>query len=212
MIDKPFNQRFVAAPDAQYPGVIHYWDKTRSIPAVKILPGQLYVTGKDEIITTVLGSCISVCLRDARAGIGGMNHFMLPESGNGEGFGDAENVAARYGINAMELLINDLMKNGCQKHRFEVKVFGGGEMMKGISKVGASNIRFIHDYLSAEGLGIASEDVGDIYPRKIVFFPRTGKVLQKKIRDMHNDTIVRREHDYQASISQQPATGDVELF
>jgi chemotaxis protein CheD len=192
-----------------------YWDTAHEMPAAKILPGEYYVTDKQELVTTVLGSCVSACVRDKVFGVGGMNHFMLPISADGKGWNGAKDVlstATRYGNYAMEHMINDILKHGGHKRHLEAKIFGGGRMMDALSDVGARNIEFVRAYLATESIPLLSESVGDIYPRKIIYIPSTGKVLVKRLKHLHNDTIVRREHDYQNDIAAQPVAGSVELF
>ena len=167
------------------------------------------------MVTTVLGSCISACIRDKESGVGGMNHFMLPETtaekmkqGSDAMIGNA----TRYGNYAMEHLINTILSNGGKRKNLEVKVFGGGKIIPTLSDVGKSNINFILDYVDQEGLKLLSQDLGDIYPRKVIYFPKTGKVGMKKIQDLHNDTIAQRERQYSRNIKDLPVEGDVELF
>lgn len=188
----------------------HYFDRHFEIEAAKILPGEFYVTGRDMLLVTVLGSCISVCLRDPDTGIGGMNHFMLPE-------GDPHNplsASARYGGYAMEMLINQLTKLGAVRHRLEAKVFGGGAVMRGftLNNVGEQNSEFVVEYLERERIRIAAQDLLDIYPRKVYFFPASGRVLVKKLKQAHNNTIVRREEEYGSRLKTADLAGDVELF
>jgi chemotaxis protein CheD len=192
----------------------HYWDRRHGMPAAKILPGEYYVTNHDEIITTVLGSCVSACVRDRLFGIGGMNHFMLPasEGGDWNGAVDAASTVTRYGNFAMEHMINDILKHGGHRRNLEVKIFGGGRIINAKTNIGATNIEFVREYLQLEGLTIASEDVGDIYPRKILYFPLTGRVRVKKLKDMHNDTIVQREQRYKQELEAKPQDGGIELF
>src|SRR6185312_3936064 len=106
--------------------------------SVKILPGEYYVTKADETVTTVLGSCISACVRDPKLNIGGMNHFMLPEDKfrPNNGLETAVGTATRYGSHAMESLINDLLKLGAARDRLEIKLFGGGRILSGMTDVG----------------------------------------------------------------------------
>ena len=198
-----------------FEAVNRYWDTVHEMPAAKILPGEYYVTRGQELVTTVLGSCVSACIRDRIFGIGGMNHFMLPISGDGKGWvgaSDVTSTATRYGNYAMEHMINDILKHGGHKRHLEAKIFGGGRMMDALSDVGAKNIAFVREYLDVEGIPLRSEDVGDIYPRKLIFFPATGKVLMKRIKHLHNDTILQREKDYRTEITRQPVSGSVELF
>jgi chemotaxis protein CheD len=162
------------------------------------------------LMVTVLGSCVSACIRDREKGIGGMNHFMLADSG------DVSTISssARYGTYAMEILINHLLKLGARKHQLEAKVFGGGRVMATLSssQVGERNARFVKDFLATEGIAVAAQDLLDVYPRKVYFFPHSGKVLVKKLVRMHNDTLIRREKEYAARLAEAPVAGDIELF
>lgn len=200
------------------PGFDHvnrYLDQDHGIIAAKILPGEYYVTRENELITTVLGSCISACIRDRESGIGGMNHFMLPETNATkmkQGSDAMIGNATRYGNYAMEHLINTILSNGGKRKNLEVKVFGGGKIIPTLSDVGERNINFVLEYIDEEGLNLLSKDLGDIYPRKVIYFPQTGKVGMKKIQDLHNDTIAQRERQYSRNIKELPVEGDVELF
>jgi chemotaxis protein CheD len=200
------------------PGFEHinrYWDKRHSTQAAKILPGEYYVTLHDELVTTVLGSCVSACVRDKRLGVGGMNHFMLPVSEDGGGWNGTEDLvstATRYGNFAMEHMINEILKHGGQKRNLEAKIFGGGKIIENLSDVGARNIEFVREYLHVEGIPVLGEDVSDIFPRKVVYFPRSGRALVKRIKHLHNDTVLRRENAYREEINHQPIQSDVELF
>lgn len=198
------------------PGFEHiqrHWDPAHQMYAAKILPGEYYITLHDEMIMTVLGSCVSACVRDSVFGIGGMNHFMLPESkGQGDTWSDGDTgAAARYGSYAMEVLINNILKNGGKRERLEVKIIGGGRIISQMTDIGKNNIAFVREYLRKEGLTIVGEDVGDIFPRKVLYFPTTGKVRVKKLRSI-NQTLVQRETTYQESLVKQPVAGSVELF
>ena len=188
-----------------------YYDKARGIYGAKILPGQYYVTINDEMIVTVLGSCVAACIRDKKMGIGGMNHFMLPLSASDEDKGKISN-AERYGNYAMEHMINDILKNGGQRENLEVKIFGGGKIIQNMTNVGQKNIDFVRQYIQTENLTLLTEDVGDICPRKVVYFPRTGKAMVKRLRSLHNETLIEREQDYLKDIDQKPVGGDIELF
>ena len=145
--------------------------------AAKILPGEYYVTMAGEIVTTVLGSCVSACVRDRMLGIGGMNHFMLPIKGvEGETAEEKSllSAATRYGNHAMEHLINDILRFGGSRDRLEFKVFGGGKVLSAVTDIGKRNIDFVREYLQAEQFTITSEDLGGIYPRKVVYYPDSG--------------------------------------
>ncbi len=192
-----------------------YFDPTLQRAAVKLLPGEYHVTDKDLVQVTVLGSCVSACIRDTNSGIGGMNHFMLPDAGSGEA--DQYGSTARYGVNAMELLINSLLKLGARRHNLEAKVFGGGNVMRTLnhSSVGTRNSKFVIEYLDNEKIRVVARDLEDIYPRKIYFFPHDGKVRVRKLLTMHNRTIIDREADYTTRLRKTADTGaggDIELF
>jgi chemotaxis protein CheD len=187
-----------------------YYDRTFDCDAAKILPGEYYFTGRDMLIVTVLGSCVSACIRDRMTGLGGMNHFMLPDGG------DSGPVSAsmRYGGYAMEVLINDLLKAGARREHLEAKVFGGGAVLRGFTamNVGERNAAFVTSFLKTEKIPVLAEDLNDVYPRKVYFFPRTGKVLVKKLMQTHNDTLARRELDYAKRLKVEPVGGEIDLF
>jgi len=200
------------------PGFEHvnrYRDKRMNLPAAKIMPGEFYVSKTGEMIVTVLGSCISACVRDVQLGIGGMNHFMLPEQGehSSESWGSsAVSSASRYGNWAMEFLINEILKLGGTRRNLEVKVFGGGNVLSNMTDIGERNIAYVRKYLYEENFELAAEDVGDIYPRKVLYFPDTGAVKVRKLRETINDTVLQREINYSHNLKEKPASGGVELF
>ena len=187
-----------------------YFDKHFQRPAMKIQPGEFYATTEDEVIVTVLGSCVSACLLDPVGLVGGMNHFMLPE----DRLRESKDVffAARYGSAAMELLINELLRLGARKDRLVAKVFGGGRIMKGMGDVGARNIEFVLRFLAQESIPIWSDDISGDYARKVYFFPHTGQVLMRRIEHLNNDTLLDRERALRNRLSRQDPGGDVELF
>ncbi|WP_420537601.1 chemoreceptor glutamine deamidase CheD [Ferrovum myxofaciens] len=189
-----------------------YFDRQFQREAIKILPGEYYVTGRDMVLVTVLGSCVAACLWDRVAGLGGMNHFMLPDDLR-EG-GTPLSVAGRYGAYAMELMINRLIKAGARRNHLEAKVFGGAEVLRGFTtaRIGERNAEFILEYLQTENIPVTAQDLMDIYPRKVYFFPNTGKILVKRLRSVHNDTIVTREQRYSERIRGTDISGGVELF
>lgn len=198
------------------PGFAHisrYWDDTRGMYAAKLLPGEYYVTCEQETIVTILGSCISACVRDTVFGVGGMNHFMLPVSqGSGSWERDGVIASTRYGNFAMEQLINEILKNGGSRKNLEVKIFGGGLILAQMTDIGRKNIEFVERYLLTDGLKIVAKDLGDIYPRKVYFTPATGKASVKKLRSLHKENIVARETDYLNQLKHKPLEGDVTLF
>lgn len=189
-----------------------YYDNTFDMEAIKLLPGEYYVTGRNMVLVTVLGSCVAACLRDRVSGISGMNHFMLPENKNEAATPVA--AAARYGSYAMEMMINQMLKAGAQRANLEAKLFGGGKVLSGFSVTdpGERNVAFATDYLEKEGIAVVAKSLLDVYPRKIYFFPATGKVLLKKLQHANNDTIVEREADYGSRLKHADIQGDIELF
>jgi len=190
-----------------------YYDRTFDCEAAKILPGEYYFSGKDMVIVTVLGSCVSACIRDRVSGIGGMNHFMLPDAGSDD---SPVSASMRYGTYAMEILINELLKAGARRENFEAKVFGGGNVLRGFTSinVGERNAKFVREYLKLENIRITAEDLIDIHPRKVFFFPRTGKVLVKKLKVVHNDTLKQREIEYANKLKKDASNGggEIDLF
>lgn len=187
-----------------------YFDRTFDKDAVKVLPGEYYVTTRDLVMVTVLGSCVTACIRDRDKGIGGMNHFMLPDGGES----GVMSSSARYGAYAMEVLVNHLLKLGARRNSLEAKVFGGGRVMASLkqSQVGERNAQFVLNYLRTESIPVLAQDLLDVYPRKVYYFPATGRVMQKKLVKMNNDTVVERESEYAKRLKQDTIAGDVELF
>lgn len=187
-----------------------YFDRKFGLEAAKILPGEYFVSSKEALLVTVLGSCVAACIRDADSGIGGMNHFMLPDDGGRNPMG----MSARYGIYAMEVLINHLLKLGARRNRLEAKVFGGGAVLASLasSNVGAKNAEFVLDFLKTEKVPVIAKDLLDSYPRKVYYFPHSGRALVKKLHRVHNETLFSRENDYKVRLSGSTIEGDVELF
>lgn len=187
-----------------------YFDRKFGLEAAKILPGEYFVSSKEALLVTVLGSCVAACVRDADSGIGGMNHFMLPDDGGRAATG----VSTRYGTYAMEVLINHLLKLGARRNRLEAKVFGGGSVLASLanSNVGAQNAEFVLNFLKTEKIPVLAKDLLDSYPRKVYYFPHSGRVLVKKLHRVHNDTLFSRENDYKVRLTGSSIEGDVELF
>lgn len=183
-----------------------YVDHHFQYDAVKVLPGEYFVTGEDVLVMTVLGSCIAACIWDNKARLGGMNHFMLPEGEDGSG---------RYGSYAMELLLNEMFKLGARRETMQAKIFGGGAVMAGFTtmNVGERNTQFVLDYLAAERIPVVSQDVLDVHPRKVCFFPVTGKVLVKRLAHAHPEALVVEERKGNAvNVAKSTAGGSVDLF
>ncbi|MFK8053460.1 MAG: chemoreceptor glutamine deamidase CheD [Woeseiaceae bacterium] len=189
-------------------------DKSTGKTIAKVLPGYFYVTKHPEEIMTVLGSCIAACIRDPFAGIGGMNHFMLPigENDRTDAWGAGMSAANRFGNFAMENLINALIKHGAQKNRLEVKLFGGGRVLNISSDIGAKNIAFVKDYIDVENLTVSASNVGDNFARKVIYNPLSGRTRMKRLQESYNGLVVSQENKLLESIKQEPVAGSVELF
>jgi len=201
------------APVPGFEGISCNWDAGLGHWAAKLLPGEFYITRAREAITTVLGSCVSACIRDPAVAVGGMNHFMLPEdttSGKSRWLGD-DGMATRYGSFAMESLINGMLRLGARRERLEVKLFGGGHILNVGMDVGDRNIDFVRHWLQVEGYRVLAEDLGDTVSRRVVYFPATGKVRVKQLRAPEGREIVRRERQYLLN-TPRPSAGEIELF
>lgn len=189
-----------------------YYERMFERNAVKVLPGEFFVAAEDVVLSTVLGSCVAACIWDRTAAIGGMNHFMLPGADSSKE-ADPIGLAGRYGVFAMEQLINELIKRGGRKVNFEAKLFGGGHVMRNFTtmNVGERNAGFVLDFLRTEGIRVASQDLLDVYPRRVVFFPATGRALCKKLARA-DASLVAAEQQYTKKLTTGSVGGDVELF
>jgi chemotaxis protein CheD len=157
-----------------------YYDSRFQAIAVKVLPGQHYVTDRpDEMLVTVLGSCVAACIRDPVAEVGGMNHFMLPESVSGNW--GAEAAALRYGNHAMSQLIAEILWNKGQLDRLEVKLFGGSAVNG--ARVGEDNATFARRFLQDAGLKVVAQHLGGTAPRALKYFPVSGRVLMRQLSE-----------------------------
>jgi chemotaxis protein CheD len=187
-----------------------YHDRSFGCDAAKLLPGEYYVTSLDMVLVTVLGSCVAACLRDPVARVGGMNHFMLPGASVDESI---VSQPTRYGVYAMELLINDILRRGGKRERLEAKVAGGGNVLKGFGAgtVGERNAAFVTHFLDTEGIPLVGSDLLDLHPRKVYYFPATGRLLVKELRSLRNDTLAKREQQYRQKLAGE-GHGKVELF
>ncbi len=191
-----------------------FYDSAQAAWVVKILPGEFYVTADpEEVLVTVLGSCVSACIRDPAMQIGGMNHFMLVQNKSGtSGAWGNELESARFGNFAMEKLINGMLKLGCHRDRLEIKVFGGANVTTARNEIGTDNGKFVLRYLQDEGLACAAQDLGGVHPRRIIYFPMTGKVVRRLLTGSDQDSALREETDYATKlVARKPAT-DIQLF
>lgn len=201
-------QELKACPRRPGEASFFFFDHHFQHNAVKVLPGEFFVSHDSLAIMTVLGSCIAACLWDSRMRVGGMNHFMLPE-------GDSADASGRYGSYAMELLINEMMKLGARRETLQAKIFGGAQVMHNFTtlNVGERNTRFVQGYLATERIPVVSEDVLDIYPRKVVFFPVTGKVMVKRLAHAHPETLEQEVvRGNAATVARATSGGSVDLF
>lgn len=175
---------------------------------VQIAQGQFYVTRNPaEYLTTVLGSCIAACIRDTKVGVGGMNHFLLPE-GTGQ-----DRDALRFGVNAMELLLNAIFKRGGSRQNLEAKLFGGANVIPALSDIGSRNLDFATTFLADEGIRLAGGDVGGKSARRIHYQPATGNARRLLIAD-GGYTLIERELNAakRAHIASGADANGVELF
>ena len=181
-----------------------------NLTRITIHIGGLHASRKPLLLDTVLGSCIAACLYDPVLGMGGMNHFMLPE-----GFDPGDPTSTRYGVNAMELLISDLMKMGAERRRFQAKIFGGGHVLnirESLDGVPQRNIDFVKRFLEAEQIPVVREDVGGFQPRRVLFHTHTGKVFLKYLGNNEAERTAQEEAVYLISLKKQKLDGDVTLF
>ena len=195
-----------AQPRKQGEASFFFYDAHFKNAAVKILPGEYFVDTEDLLVMTTLGSCIAACLYDRNAKVGGMNHFMLPD-----GAGDS----GRYGSYAMELLINEMMKRGATRMTMEAKVFGGGQVVSGMTtmNVGERNTNFVMDYLKTERIPIVSKDVLDVYPRKVCYLPGSGKAMVKRLAPTNTDALLAQDRAAaQKAVPASTGGGSVDLF
>lgn len=205
-----------ASPPTALAGFGHvrrFFDPRLGLWAAKLVPGDCYVTRQDEALLTVLGSCVSVCIRDPASGLGGMNHFMLPRppSVEADHWHGLSGSATRYGTASMELLIGNLIKQGAARARLEVKMFGGGCVLAGLTDVGRQNIDFAREFIRTEKLVVASEDLGGLWPRQVQYFPRTGRARVRRL-ERTDRALTEREASYLATLERRSPPGELELF
>ena len=189
---------------------LQYFDREFKVEAVKILPGQWHAA-RDGAITTVLGSCVSTCLWDPLTRVGGMNHFMLP--GDTPSPDSPWAASARFGVYAMEVLINDMIRLGADRRRMVAKVFGGAQLLAGFDRldVGAKNSEFVLEFLRVEGIRVAAQDLLDVCPRKVHFFIDSGKVQVKRLSLTPSESVQKREREYLRRLAGKGG-GEVEIF
>jgi chemotaxis protein CheD len=204
-------ERLKAAPRKPGEASFFFYDAHFRNDAVKVLPGEFFVADEDLLVLTTLGSCIAACLWDREKRVGGMNHFLLPDTGSGGSGADS----GRYGSFAMDLLIGEMVKRGATRSTMEAKVFGGGAVISGMNtiNVGERNTAFVLDYLRTERITVVSKDVLDIYPRKVCFLPASGKAMVKRLASANTEALAAQERA--AASRSAPAVsggGSVDLF
>ncbi|CTQ52054.1 Chemoreceptor glutamine deamidase CheD [Roseibium album] len=193
------------------PQVVRTYNRKRRDYQVRLLPGGSYATAaRDEVIVTVLGSCVAACIRDPATGFGGMNHFMLPENETGDWNGVS--AALRYGNHAMESLINSVLKSGCSRQKLEIKLFGGANLYQGVTLVGEKNAEFTRAYLQKEELAVAAADLGGPWGRRIHYSPATGNVQRLLLKHKLDATVLKAERDYVSELNHADIEGGIELF
>jgi chemotaxis protein CheD len=205
----------MSAAQAHFAHIERRWDPQAGAFAAKLLPGDYYVTSAGEMIWTVLGSCVSACIRDKRLGFGGMNHFMLPlDASDGKSaWSTVASASTRYGNVAMERLVNDIFKLGGRREDLEVKLIGGGRVLAAMTTdIGARNIEFVRCYVREEGFTVLGEDLGDVYPRKVQYFPESGRIRVKRIVSDRNEVLLASEQSYRQNVDRESAGGSVDLF
>ncbi|MGX6571450.1 chemoreceptor glutamine deamidase CheD [Cupriavidus necator] len=170
-----------------------YFDREFGKQAIKLLPNEYYVTREDVVLTTVLGSCVAACIRDESAGVGGMNHFMLPDD---DGSADRMlSASMRYGSYALEVLINELLKMGARRERLEAKVFGGGAVLANMTtlNIGDRNADFVLRYLKTEEIRVAAQDLRGPHARRVSYFPVGGLALVRRLTRQDDQVLVARD-------------------
>lgn len=196
-----------------YDGIKRYYDQNLELTVVKLMTGDCYVTDEPrQMLVTILGSCVSACMRDPVIGVGGMNHMLLPGTGGSAKVKDDPGYSTRFGVFAMEELINGILKLGGRKDRLEVKIFGGGNVIKNSAMIGTKNVTFVKEFLKNEGLKVSAEHVGGSLPRRIHYYPDTGKVMMRELKRKEDFRIVEEEKEYQTSLVNKPKSQEAELF
>ena len=207
------NREWAREYEREFAHVQQRFDSRVNAMVATLLPGDYFVATAGEMVATVLGSCVSACIRDRHLGVGGMNHFMLPidESEGQSTWGTTPSSSTRFGNVAMERLINAILKLGAQRTDLEVKLVGGAKVLDAMTDIGARNIQFVRDYVRAEGFAVIGEDLGDVYPRKVIYHPQTGIARVKRLTRTDR-TVVADERRYIRNLDRTIINGEIELF
>ena len=170
---------------------------------VHVIQGQYKLTDRPEqVLSTLLGSCVAACMRDHELGIGGMNHFLLP----GNDPNSSQNV--KYGAHSMEQLVNALLRRGAKRDRIEVQLFGGANIVKGLTRIGDANADFARQFVRDEGFRLTGSDLGGTFGRKVKFFPSTGRAEVEPINSMPPEAPPKPKPKPVGAVQ----SGDVDLF
>jgi chemotaxis protein CheD len=217
MIDLEFEKARSAPPVMvpEFESIQRYGVRDSERYLAKIRPGEYYATAHGELISTTLGSCVAACIRNRATGIGGMNHFLLPDSFEGSSQSWEQTLVsapARYGNVAMERLINVVLGNNARRKDLEIKVFGGAKVLRANIDIGERNSLFVKSYLRTEGLMIAAQDLGGTAPRKVIYDPVNGDVFVRKLGSRVKSRIVEEEFDHLKTIKDDQVSGDGDLF
>lgn len=203
----------IPPPRIGFEAIPRNWDNKRGTVIARVDPGAFYLSSHDELIFTRLGSCVAACIWDPLLGIGGLNHFLLPERELHDDWHQLTSYSCRYGNLAMEQLINGILSAGGQRQRLKAKIFGGAQMTKSsVLNVGQSNIEFVKEYLKTEGIPVEGEDLGGPWPRKVLFHPNSGKVLLKRLSPARIEQMMSEEKVYLKEIVKKQEDNQVELF
>lgn len=187
-----------------------YFDSNFKTTTHKVNQGEHCVLSKSHhMICTILGSCIAVCICDPVVQVGGMNHFLLPRNKSQD---EDSLFSMRYGNNAMEVLINDILKRGGLKERLEIKAFGAGNVLDMKASIGEKNQRFLKDFLHIEGLKLMASDLGGNNPRRVNYFPSTGKAFVFQLNRTGDSRIIKEEAAYKRNVESRSVDGEIELF
>ena len=217
------NTPLPALPDATSTPVSFYYDRELKRQVARIPPGQFFAARGEAAMVSALGSCVSACIVDPVQGVGGMNHFMLPDAAHHGRAEDDEPAAklmrasARYGAYAMEVLINRLLQLGAQRSRLVAQVFGGARVIPGLSDIGQLNIEFVISYLAREGIAVSRADLGGDAARKVSLQLPSGETRVAKLRSLHTLSVQSSETAFAASLTpwvsrKRAPKADVELF
>ncbi len=189
-----------------------YFDARLKRTIVQVFQGDFYVSSQPgELLATVLGSCVAACIRDPIAKCGGMNHFLLPSERDQDQSCPA-GVGLRYGSFSMEQLINGVLSAGGSRERLEIKVFGGANVVRGLSGIGHRNAEFVLEFLQDEGFKVAGQHLRGSWPRKVHYDPQTGQVRMRELKEKMATKVFDQEIQRRVRPAPAPDSGSIELF